>query len=66
MRHANHLLICTLLVSGCALTPEPELPTLPQTEHAPALSETFTPLYCPLDRIEVVLLPRQELPPSPS
>ncbi|HEY5867079.1 MAG TPA: hypothetical protein VI542_16275 [Candidatus Tectomicrobia bacterium] len=61
--NTKHLLICVLFVSGCALTPEPEAPTLPQPEIIAPLSETFTAPYCPLDRVEVALLPRQELPP---
>ena len=61
--NTKHLLLCALFVSGCALTPEPELPTLPQPEPIATMSETFTAPYCPLDRVEIALLPRQELPP---
>lgn len=63
MRTTNHLLLCALFVSGCALSHEPEVPMVPAVAQMPVRVEEITPPYCPLDRIEVVLLPSHQEPP---
>lgn len=57
MATMTQVLIGALLVSGCALATEPEPPIIPTA--APVVSDTFAPPYCPLDRVEVTLLPRE-------
>lgn len=58
MKQTTHLLIGTLLLGGCTLATAPEPPVIP-VATAPVASDTFTPPYCPLDRVEVTLLPRE-------
>lgn len=53
-----HVPIFALLLTGCALTTDPEPPTIPTSE--PGELAVYTPPYCPLDRIEVRLPPPLE------
>ena len=52
-------LLCTVFLSGCTLAAVPEPPTLAMPEPVPVASDTFTPPYCPIERVEVTLLPRE-------
>src|SRR5262245_19171231 len=69
MPSPSFLLICAVFVSGCAMTPEPEVPSPPApapiVAPVPVAMEAAAPPWCPQDRVEVTRLERgegQELP----
>jgi hypothetical protein len=66
MASTPHLLICALVVSGCALQAEPEPPTLPVLPPVPVVSAGVVADAAPPDRVEIVAMDTQrEPPPTP-
>ena len=66
MASTTHLLICALLVSGCALQAEPEPPVVPiAPPPAPPVSDTMVVQSYPFDRVEVASSPAARSRPHP-
>ena len=64
MRCTTLILSCALFVHGCTMAPEPELPVPPPPVPEAFTPETISAPYCPIDRVEVTLLPRSEARPT--